>query len=80
MVLTLWYYQATQKMSGADNTRFHATKKNNHKIISWQWLPRDNTCMYMAHACFYSCCSDCVGVCMIVCCVAVVVKVKIVGF
>ena len=23
----------------------------------------DNRCMYMAHVCFYVCCSDCVGVC-----------------
>ena len=31
-------------------------------------------CMYMAHVCFYVCCSDCVGVCENVCCVAVAVK------
>ena len=37
-------------------------------------LPRDNRCMYMAHVCFYVCCSDCVGVCGNVCCVAAVVK------
>ena len=30
--------------------------------------------MYMAHACFYVCCSDCVGACGNVCCVAAVVK------
>ena len=24
-------------------------------------MPRDNRCMYMAHVCFYVCCSDCVG-------------------
>ena len=24
---------------------------------------RDNSCVYMAHVCFYVCCSDCVGVC-----------------
>ena len=35
---------------------------------------RDNRCMYMAHVCFYLCCSDCVGVCGNVCCVAAVVK------
>ena len=35
---------------------------------------RDNRCMYMAHVCFYVCCSDCVGVCGNVCCVAAVVK------
>ena len=34
----------------------------------------DNRCVYMAHVCFYVCCSDCVGVCGNVCCVAVVVK------
>ena len=37
-------------------------------------MPRDNVCMYMAHVCFYVCCSDCVGVCGNVCCVAAVVK------
>ena len=37
-------------------------------------MPRDNRCMYMAHVCFYVCCSDCVGVCGKVCCVAAVVK------
>ena len=36
-------------------------------------LARDNRCMYMAHVCFYVCCSDCVGVCGNVCCVAAVV-------
>ena len=30
--------------------------------------------MYMAHVCFYVCCSGCVGVCGNVCCVAAVVK------
>ena len=34
----------------------------------------DNRCMYMAHVCFYVCCTDCVGVCVNVCCVAAVVK------
>ena len=29
---------------------------------------------YMAHVCFYVCCSDCVGICGNVCCVAAVVK------
>ena len=24
-------------------------------------MPRDNRCVYMAHVCFYVCCSDCVG-------------------
>ena len=37
-------------------------------------MTRDNRCMYMAHVCFYVCCSDGVGVCMNVCCVAAVVK------
>ena len=37
-------------------------------------MPRDNRCMYMAHVCFYVCCSDYVGVCGNVCCVAAVVK------
>ena len=32
-------------------------------------MPSDNRCMYMAHVCFYVCCSDCVGVCGNVCCV-----------
>ena len=36
-------------------------------------MPRDNRCMYMAHVCFYVCCSDCVVV-WEVCCVAAVVK------
>ena len=43
-------------------------------IASCAQMPRDNRCMYMAHVCFYVCCSDCVGVCGNVCCVAVVVK------
>ena len=29
---------------------------------------------YMAHVCFYVCCSDCVGVRGNVCCVAAIVK------
>ena len=37
-------------------------------------MTRDNRCMYMAHICFYVCCSDCVGICVNVCCVAAVVK------
>ena len=41
-------------------------------------LPLVARCMYMAHVCFYVCCSDCVGVCGNVCCVAVVVKKKFV--
>ena len=42
-------------------------------IASCGKMPRDNRCMYMAHVCFYVCCSDCVGVCGNVCCVAAVV-------
>ena len=30
--------------------------------------------LYLAHVCFYVCCSDCVGVCGNVCCVAADVK------
>ena len=30
-------------------------------------MPRDNICMYMAHVCFYVCCSDCVWICGNVC-------------
>ena len=37
-------------------------------------MTRANRCMYMAHVCFYVCCSDSVGVCGNVCCVAAVVK------
>ena len=42
-------------------------------IIRFLWEPC-NRCVYMAHVCFYICCSDCVGVCGNVCFVAVVVK------
>ena len=35
---------------------------------------RDNRCMYMAHVCFYVCCSECRGGLWEVCCVAAVVK------
>ena len=38
-------------------------------------MHRDNRCIYMAHVCFYVCCSDCLGVCGNVCCVDVVTKV-----
>ena len=37
-------------------------------------MARDNRCMYMAHVCFYICCSDSAGVCGNVCCVAAVVE------
>ena len=30
-------------------------------IASCGWMHRDNRCIYMAHVCFYVCCSDCVG-------------------
>ena len=29
--------------------------------LLWLDAYRDNICMYMAHVCFYVCCSDCVG-------------------
>ena len=34
--------------------------------------------MYMAHVCFYVCCSNCVGVCLNFSCVAAVVKDSVV--
>ena len=43
-------------------------------ILLLPLVPRDNRCMYMAHVCFYVCCSDCVGVCGNVCCVVTIVK------
>ena len=43
-------------------------------IASFGYMHRDNRCMYMAHDCFYVCCSDCVGVCGNVCCVEAIVK------
>ena len=42
-------------------------------------MPRDNRLMYMAHVCFYVCCSDSVEVCGNVCCVAVIVKDSVVS-
>ena len=30
-------------------------------IASCGKMPRDKRCMYMAHVCFYVCCSDCGG-------------------
>ena len=42
--------------------------------LLWLDMPRDNRCMYIAHVCFYVCCSDCVGVCGNVCCVVAIVK------
>ena len=44
-----------------------------HYCFLWL-MPRENRFMYMAHVCFYVCCSDCVGVCGNVCCVAAFVK------
>ena len=43
-------------------------------LASCGQMPRDNRCTYMAHVCFYVCCSDCVGVCWNVCCVVDVIK------
>ena len=43
-------------------------------ILLLPLVARDNRWVYMAHVCFYVCCSDCVGVCGNVCCVAAVVK------
>ena len=42
-----------------------------HSILLLYLVARDNRCMYMAHVCFYVCCSDCV-VCGNVCVAAVV--------
>ena len=39
-------------------------------------MPKHNICMYMAHVCFYVCCSDCLGV-LEACCVAAVAKYSI---
>ena len=41
------------------------------------YMPRDNRCVYIAHVCFYVCCSDCVGVCGNVCCLASLLKVVV---
>ena len=41
-------------------------------------MSRDIIYIYMAHVCFYVCCSDCVGVCGIFYCVAAVVKDSVV--
>ena len=46
-------------------------------VCSILLLPLVARCMYMAHVCFYVCCSDCVGVCGNVCCVAAVVKYSV---
>ena len=43
-------------------------------IVLLPIVARHYRCMYMAHDCFYICCSDCVGVCGNVCCVAAVFK------
>ena len=32
-----------------------------HNILLLPLVARDNRCMYMAHVCFYVCCSDSVG-------------------
>ena len=31
-------------------------------ILLLHLVTRDNRCMYMAHVCFYVCCSGCMGV------------------
>ena len=43
-------------------------------IAACGYMPGDNRCMYMAHVCFYVCCSDCVGVCGNMCCVTAVIE------
>ena len=43
-------------------------------IASCGKMPRDNRCMYMAHVCFYVCCSDCLGVSVNVCYISAVVN------
>ena len=43
-------------------------------ILVARCLETIDACMYMAHVCFYVCCSDGVGVCGNVCCVAAVVE------
>ena len=43
-------------------------------VRSISLLPIVDGWMYMAHVCFYDCCSDCVVVCGNVCCVAAIVK------
>ena len=36
-------------------------------IVSCSEVLRDNSCVYVAHVCFYVCCSDSAGVCGDVC-------------
>ena len=43
-------------------------------VVSCSEVLRDNTCVYVAHVCFYVCCSDSAGVCGDVCGVSGVVK------
>ena len=43
-------------------------------VVSCSEVLRDNTCVYVAHVCFYVCCSDDAGVCGDVCGVSGVVK------
>ena len=62
-------------MSEAGNYLFRAANEwwrcaQYFVIASGGYMPRDNRCMYMAHVCFYVCCSDCVNVC----CVAAIVE------
>ena len=46
-------------------------------IASCAYVTRCNKCVYMAHVCFYVCCSDCVGVCGNICCLAAVVEYSV---
>ena len=50
-------------------------RKGDLFVLSWTRVRRDNRGMYMAHVCFYVCCSDCVGVCGNVCCVVPLLKI-----
>ena len=56
----------------ADNVRWRCA--HYFVIASCGLMHRDNRCMYMAHVCFYVCCSDYVWVCGNVCCVATIVE------
>ena len=42
-------------------------------IVSCSEVLRDNSCVYVAHVCFYVCCSDSAGVCRDICGVSGVV-------
>ena len=64
--------EAGKRLFSADNVWWRCVQY--FVIASCGWMPRDNRCMYMAHVCFYVCCSDCVGVCGNACCVVYIVK------